>query len=690
MKVFSSLLIIFTVIYMPLFSQTFYGTGGAIPDDGTPISFTIDVSDLQSPIDTVYGLESICLNIIHTWDSDLEIVLIAPDSSYVLLVSGMGGGDDNFTNTCFNNNSNTSIIHVWAPFTGTYKPIGDLGVVNNGQSGNGTWTLYILDTYAYADAGTLLDWNLTFGPAPSMPFPFTSSDLPIVVINTHGQFIPDEPKLMADMGIIDNGPGQRNYVTDPFNAYNGYIGIERRGSSSQMFPKKAYSLETWDSTGSPVNVALFGMPEESDWLLIANFSDKTLMRNTLTYMLSNKMGDYAPREKFCELMMNGQYWGVYAFMEKIKRDANRVDIAKLEDDDTTGIDLTGGYILKIDRANNTGDASWTSFYPPPVHPYGQTITFVYEYPRFGDMQPQQAAFIQTYVDTFEIALYSHGLGGPYDYKDYMDMGSFIDHFILNELSRNVDGYRLSAFFYKDRGEKLVMGPLWDFDLAWHNADYCEAFNPVGWAYQFGIFCDGDSFQVPFWWAKLLTDTIYENNLKCRWEYLRTTILSEDSLFYLVDSLAAALNESQQRNFMQWPILGIYVWPNPSPIPETYEGEVENLKQWITDRLAWMDDNISGECTTSIQDVWPDNDDLHIFPNPVRDVLTIHMGKNTHSIQLVEIFNSFGQKVKSTDFRVNDTKWGNSSVTIRVDNIEPGSYILKIVTDKGQFFLKVIK
>ena len=159
---------------------------------------------------------------------------------------------------------------------------------------------------------------------------FTSSNLPIVVINTHGQQIPDDYKIIADMGIIYNGEGVRNNLTDPFNNYNGKIGIEIRGSSSQMFPKKQYAVETKDANGNDLDVSLLGFPPEEDWILYAPYNDKSLIRDVLVYKLANDMGRYASRSKFCELVLNGEYMGIYVLFEKIKRDANRVNIKKME------------------------------------------------------------------------------------------------------------------------------------------------------------------------------------------------------------------------------------------------------------------------------------------------------------------------------------------------------------------------
>jgi hypothetical protein len=672
-------------IHHLVLSQTYFGTVGIIPDDGTQGVFYANVSGLSpSTIDPDFGLQTVCITLLHPWDADLDIALMAPDSTFILLTSGLGGDGDNYTNTCFNGNVDNPIIKAWAPFTGTYRPIGDLGVVNNGQNGNGSWRLCIFDTWPGADQGTLLYWSITFGDQPSLPMPFESSNLPIVVINTHGQFIPDDPKMMADMGIIDNGPDSLNHLSDPFNGYDGYIGIERRGSSSQSFPKKSFGFETWDEAGNDTSISILGMPAENDWILNANFSDKSLMRNVMTYHLSNHMNRYAPRTRYCELFLNDQYWGVYIMMEKIKRDNDRVDIARLDPWDTTGIDLTGGYILKIDKSTGAGGQGWTSPYQPPVHPQGQTIYFQYEYPQFEDLQPQQIEYIQAYVDTFETALYNFGEKFEIDHHDYMDIQSFVDYFILNELSKNVDGYRLSTFFYKDRSGKITMGPLWDFDIAWHNADYCNAYSTIGWAYDFGDYCSGDYWQIPFWWNRLLTDTLFVHTLRCDWDLLRTTTLSDDSLMAYIDGVADTLAEAQGRNFVQWPILGYWIWPNPYPLAETYEEEIQALKTWILIRLEWLDDNIPGDCpNVSDPEITPAG--VNIYPNPAKDFIVAEFSNPTHGNFCIELYNLSGRKVSGTDYSN-----GGNIFSIDISGLPEGMYFVKISSEEGVILKKIFK
>lgn len=474
---------------------------------------------------------------------------------------------------------------------------------------------------------------------------FTSSNLPIVLINTGGTEIPDEPKINATMAIINSAPGLRNDTTQPHNEYDGNIGIEVRGQSSQMFPMKSYSIELRDADGGDNDKPLFGMPEESDWVLYAPYNDKTLMHNFLAYNISNNFGHWAAHTKYVEVFLNGQYVGVYVFMEKIKRDKGRVNIKKLEPEDNTPDKVSGGYIIAIDK---DADA-WTSAYRAPntfVKPQ-----FKYVYPKVEDITPTQTAYIKSYVDSFENALHGTSYQDPAKgFRNFADERSFIDFFIVNELSRNVDGYRISSYFYKDRDDvnkKIVMGPVWDYDIAFRNADYCNGSNVDGWAYNFNYVCQ-DTYSVPFWWERLMQDTAFESNLLCRWKEVRQTTLSTASLFKTIDSVAGLLNEAQQRHFTQWPVLGQYVWPNPYPIPATYNGEINTLKNWLTQRLAWIDNNLpqTGSCKNIIDTV-PNpvaNFTVTVRPNPVTSFLQLAFKSPVSQSIDMKLYDALGKKI----------------------------------------------
>ncbi len=345
--------------------------------------------------------------------------------------------------------------------------------------------------------------------------------LPQVVINTNGTAIVNEPKIDAQITI------------NTFSGvdFTGMIGIEIRGKSSQMFPKKSYGFETRDDLNEDLDVSLLGFPEESDWILYGPYSDKTFMRNILVYDLSRDMGRYASRCKFVELTVNDAYKGVYVFMEKLKRNSNRIDINKLKEDENSGEDVTGGYILKLDKSDNpisettyTDEDSFPSQYSSGTN-MGQSIRFLYEDPKSEDITSEQKTYISNYINGFEAILASDEFADPLiGYANYMDVASFIDFFLLNELSNNVDGYRLSTFMYKNKNEKLKMGPVWDFNLAFGNADYCAGGESNVWAYKFNERCPGDFWTVPFWWERLLEDPAFVLQLQQRWTELRSGLL----------------------------------------------------------------------------------------------------------------------------------------------------------------------
>ncbi len=317
--------------------------------------------------------------------------------------------------------------------------------------------------------------------------------LPLVAISTNGNQIVDEPKIDATFTITEGDAV----------SYEGRMGIEIRGASSQLFPKKSFGFETRDAANEDLDVSVLGFPEEEDWILYAPYSDKSLMRNMLIYDLSRDMNQYASRTKFVEVTINDSYQGVYVFMEKLKRDSGRIDINNLKEDENSGEDVTGGYILKIDKTagTNLGEGynnqnSFVSAVAPPNASLGQEINFLYEEPDAEDITMEQKAYISDYVGQFEMALASDVFTNTeIGYEAFIDVDSFIDFFILNELSNNVDGYRISTFMHKDKNEKLKMGPIWDFNLAFGNADYCDGGSTNVWAYQFNQRCPQDFLLV---------------------------------------------------------------------------------------------------------------------------------------------------------------------------------------------------
>jgi len=513
---------------------------------------------------------------------------------------------------------------------------------------------------------------------------FTSSNLPIIIINTQGQEIPNEPKIPATMKIVDNGPGVRNDINGPYNDYDGPIGIEIRGSSSTMFEKKSYGIEIWDELNNDTTASILGMPEEGDWVLHGPYSDKSLIRNFLAFRLGREMGRYASRTRFVELVLNNNYSGVYVVLEKIKRDKNRVDIADLNEDENSGDDLTGGYIIKIDKfdGNNTG-GGWTSPYRPPgFQNYDQVIFFQYDYPKPRNITPQQEQYIQDYVTAFEDALQMKPSNDLITgYKSFIDLNSFVDYAIINEVTRNVDGYRLSTFLHKDKDSndgKLYIGPIWDFNLGFGNADYYDASEIEGWAWSMNSNPDAnnDFWLVPFWWQRFQTDPEYISLLKNRWLELRSGFYSTDNILAIIDSAASALDEARVRNFQRYNILSNYVWPN-NFVGGSYEAEIDYLKNWISARLNWMDQAID-QIVTALPDDNLLTEKIKVAPNPFTDEIYFKFISPYSTVE-IEIYNMLGeQMIKiSPDQRTNPEIFIWNGTDISGNDLHPGMYILLI-------------
>ena len=514
----------------------------------------------------------------------------------------------------------------------------------------------------------ILSWaNPVFSQVNDVPF--TSSNLPIIVINTAGNVIPDDPKITADIGIIYNGPGMENRPTDPPNHLACKMGISIRGSSSQMFPKKQYSIELRDDAGEDLETTVLGMPEEEDWILFAPYNDKSLMRDVLAYKLGRDLSQYSPRTRFCEVVLNGKYQGIYVVIEKIKRDNFRLDINKLDPDEISGNSLTGGYIIKIDKTTGSGGDGWESSYPPQPNAFGQEIFFLYDTPEEDEITVEQKAYIRNFVSEFEDALAADNFADPTEgYAKYVDVDSFIDYFLAQEITKNPDGYRLSAFLHKQRdsdGGKLVMGPIWDFNLAFGNVNYCTSGTPEGFVFQFNTVCNEDFWLVPFWWHRLLQDENFKTKLTTRWTELRATKWQEAVILDYVDSVADVLNNGgQQRNFNAWPVLSSYVWPN-FYIGGSFANEVNWLKEWISQRLVWLDENLP-QIITSANDEDLDLD-VAAYPNPFSSHLNFEYTVSRAGKVQVTLIDNLGRLVKSAI----------------VDHNSPGKYTFSLTTDLPQ-------
>jgi len=503
--------------------------------------------------------------------------------------------------------------------------------------------------------------------------PTFAGNLPIIMLDTKGNIIVDEPKVNVTMGIIDNGPGQNNDTADAFTHYHGNIRIEIRGNSTQDYDKKSYGFETSDLFGNDSDVSLLGLPPEEDWIFYGPMIDKSLIRNVFTFHLISNMGHYASRTRFCELYINRDYKGLYVLMEKIKRDSLRLDIGKLKSTDTTGDELTGGYILKRDWIDGEG---FFSEYAGIAAGPNEKLWFEYVYPKPDSLHALQKNYIKSYLDSFEMALMSVNFKNTSGvrYNNYIELNTFLDYVIINELSKNVDAYKLSTFIHKEkdsRGGKLRMGPIWDFNLAWNVATQCGGVDITLWTYKFD---DGDCDRdmQPFWWNRLFEDTLFTNSLKTRWVNLRSNLLSNANLTETIDSIAAAAEEGRIRNYQRWDVWFEDFWGYPEPFPQDYNEEISNMKNWVQSRADWLDSNMPG----SFREVAVEsstlekNLELKVFPNPFNPVSRIYFPAQINNAEL-KIFNLHGRELfhleikNQKSIQWNAGRWGSSIFLVQL-------------------------
>ncbi len=441
-----------------------------------------------------------------------------------------------------------------------------------------------------------------------------STYFPIVEVNTDAYGLPfPHIKYIAKMGIINNNDGKINHVTDSLNEYNGRIRIEWRGSSSVDFPKRSFDIETEDSTGVQQNVPLFGMPAANDWILLGPFADKSQIRNEMEFQIGRKLGHYEPRTRFCELLFNGEFIGLYEFTEKIKRDTNRVDIEKLDNTDNSGISLTGGYIVKYDKPD--GSLQWV-------------------YPKSDDITQAQENYISNFLTEFYAVLDApEFLDTLLGYKKYIDPQSLIDYIIANEVSKNCDAYLYSTFLYKDndsRDGRLKYGPLWDYDIAWGTSEWQDGYLTNGWQFE---------YNKKLMIHKVLRDTAFSHQLAQKWFLLRKGFLNTNSLMNMIDSLTNYIYDARNRNYLVWPVIDKHLFGDDMYVESSYDEDISRMKSWLNARLLWIDGNISNFGTDIPTLNSENNNNFNIYPNPFSKQFSLEMNivnSGTYDIDLVDI------------------------------------------------------
>ncbi|SHO81511.1 hypothetical protein MNB_SV-15-1089 [hydrothermal vent metagenome] len=338
-----------------------------------------------------------------------------------------------------------------------------------------------------------------------------------------------------------------------------------------------------------------GMPKENKWILSAPYSDKTLMRNYLAYSKTrevNKDKYYAVRSRFVEVLryMEGKYnyEGVYILMERIKRDKNRINIKKVKRNK-----ITGGYILKLDKD-----------IPQNISlEYSENKMFYYVYPKPNKITNSQKLYISQYLKDFQYALYSDDFNlttSPNYYGKWIDIDSFIIHFLSREYFFDTDIWQFSEYIHKDENQKLFLSAVWDFNYGMGNDNYHFKGNYSLFGYkQYFI---GEPYNIASWIKRLMSDSRFHNRVKEKWISLRKGIWSDREMISYIHKIENKLKEPAKRNFQKWDnVLGNFVWPNRQTCKDkdgnsiyckTFEDAIEyDLIDWLINRGRWIDNNL---------------------------------------------------------------------------------------------------
>lgn len=388
-------------------------------------------------------------------------------------------------------------------------------------------------------------------PDPAPP----PARLPLVALTTD-EGVPVDRHIYADGTLTITGH-------DTGHDYSGQIEIKGRGNSTWGMPKKPYRIKLADKA------PLFGMPSSRHWVLLANHADRSLLRTELAMSLGESLNmAWTPRFQQVEVTLNGEYLGVYQFGEHVRVDPDRVNIVRMQAGDTGPEAITGGYLMEIDARLN-------------CEPEVQVVTrrgtkICVEDPDEEVMVPEQHAYLGDFLDRLEDTLHGPGFADPATgYAAWLDPGSFIDWFLVNELTANVDAANFSSIKnHKDRNGRLIRGPLWDFDLSSGNAYYCACADPERFHVRNGL-----------WYNRLFQDPVFAANVARRWESFKASRL--DRIGHFIDARAAALGGAARANFERWSAAGEWIWPN-SVITGSHDGEVEFLKDWLRRRIEWLD------------------------------------------------------------------------------------------------------
>ena len=438
--------------------------------------------------------------------------------------------------------------------------------------------------------------NLT-GINPPQTF---TSDLPIMIVENFGAGSvpgPGQTLQTARVSVFNVDPvtGRSSLGNAPDACFR--IGIRRRGQSSSGFAKPQYRVELREEDESDLDFPLLGLPSESDWVFNGPWTDKSLVRNAFSFELARTIGNEAPRTRHFEMflstnggdLVSSEYVGVYVLFESIKLSENRTDLTELTPADEAVPEVTGGYMMRFEPPGIANDgpraSGWNSL--EIIEPQAPTTA--------------QRDYVGQYFDDFVATLgWSRGSGANNSgvvnpdpvsgYPAFIDVESFVNHFIISELGRDQDSYVRSDYMFKDRNGKLNKGPVWDHNLIMGTGCCFDNKNTMGWQYLFDYNRGGrDHSYEPDWFVPLMRDPDFRQEVIDRWTELRIGgPFQLDHLFARLDSQADPLAEAAVRNFTKWNTLGQNGPGFSSPSTQTWEEQIDFMKGWLTNRTDWID------------------------------------------------------------------------------------------------------
>lgn len=406
--------------------------------------------------------------------------------------------------------------------------------------------------------------------------------LPVLRVDVGGQEVMKDVDVFGTIEIFEAHAGTLADLDAVSPTLSADVAFQGRGNFTWTLPKKGYAFELQDAMGADLEAEIMGLPAGSDFALYACYTDKTCMRNALVFALGQRLGRWNPRTRFVELILNGEYMGLYMLWERIRRDPTRCDVDKPAKTMAEG-DLSGGYIFRHEGAGKGPEVVDGVMYERDFLTTSGRV-YTYHYPDSDKISSEQSAYLRGHVQAFEDAVQAD----PASYAEWIDVPSWVDHGIVEELTNNWDGYVHSIYMTKEAQEDgglITMGPLWDFDLAFANGNVtgynCQTDN---WAYQIVRPYPDD---VPTYWLSLYADPEFQRNFKCRWQELRGGAIDHATFVQQIEAWKTHTAAARARDQAKWATEGMMIFPNCFSMP-TYDEEIAGLMMWIDARVAWLD------------------------------------------------------------------------------------------------------